>query len=415
MSRRSPRSSAEVRHLVVEAATALFAERGYARVATRDIARRADVTPSQLFAQFGTKARLYEIAIVKPYLDTVSSFAERWRTDPVSAVAPEQVYRVLVDELFDVTETEPGLMTALIIAQAHEESLVSEIAPSLRQVDEALRPLEDLVRRVEPGEPVLAIRLTHGTVMAAVQFRCWLASHLPDRESTVAAMTELLTHGINLDEESGAAAGAGPEPASGAGPEPAAGAGSGAVHSTAAPPEGMRDRLLGAAARLFEQRGYPGVSTRSIAEAAGTSETILFRHFPTKNDLFEQALTRPWAGEVADFLDRQQGRAGDITGLVADLYRFLHARRPALIALLEFERQDPRPEGFHSPVTALLDLVQSRLPAGQRHPAGTAGLVVAGVLGAAVLDVWLFTGHPPDDERVIAGLVELVHTGVKPR
>src|SRR5436309_2021536 len=99
MSRRSPRSSAQVRRLVVQAATALFAERGYARVATRDIARRADVTPSQLFAQFGTKARLYEIAIVKPYLETVSSFAERWRTDPVRTVAPEQVYRVLVNEL----------------------------------------------------------------------------------------------------------------------------------------------------------------------------------------------------------------------------------------------------------------------------------------------------------------------------
>jgi AcrR family transcriptional regulator len=408
MSRRSPRSSAEVRHLVVEAATALFAERGYARVATRDIAKRADVTPSQLFAQFGTKARLYEIAIVKPYLETVSSFAERWRTDPVSAVAPEQVYRVLVNELFDVTETEPGLMTALIIAQAHEESLVSEIAPSLRQIDEALRPLEDLVRRVEPGEPVLAIRLTHGSVMAAVQFRCWLASHLPDRESTVTAMTELLTHGIHVDD-------------SGAAPAPGSGSGSGSgdparvAEPEGTPSTGMRERLLGAAARLFEQRGYPGVSTRSIAEAAGTSETILFRHFATKNDLFEQALTRPWAGDVADFLERQHGRAGDLTGLVADLYRFLHARRPALIALLEFERQEPRHEGIHSPVTALLDLVQSRLPAGQAHPAGTAGLVVAGVLGAAVLDVWLFTGHPPDDERVIAGLLELVHTGVKPR
>src|ERR1700712_704357 len=103
MVRRSPRSRAGVRHLGVEAATGLLAERGYARGATRDIAKRADVTPSQLFAQFGTKARLYEVAIVTPYLETVSSFAERWRTDPVRAVAPEQVYRTLVGEPFRAT------------------------------------------------------------------------------------------------------------------------------------------------------------------------------------------------------------------------------------------------------------------------------------------------------------------------
>lgn len=394
----------------MEAATALFAERGYARVATRDIARRADVTPSQLFAQFGTKARLYEIAIVKPYVATVSSFAERWHSDPVSAVAPEQVYRVLVDELFDVTSAEPGLMTALIIAQAHEGSLVDEIAPSLRQVDDALRPLEDLVRGpepVDPRRPVLAIRLTHGTVMATVQFRSWLASHLPDRESALTAMTDLLTRGIN------------PQPT-----DPLEPAVTTPDTIRAAPPatahaphaqEGMRPRLLTAAAGLFEQRGYPGVSTRSIAEAAGTSETILFRHFATKNDLFDHAVTRPWTDEVATFLAGRHGAEGDVAPLVTDLYRLFHRNRPALIALLEFERQDPRPAGAHTPITALLDLVQARLPADQGHRAGTAGLVVAAILGAAVLDVWLFTGHLPEDEHVIAGLVELVHTGVRPR
>jgi len=51
--------------------------------------------------------------------------------------------------------------------------------------------------------------------------------------------------------------------------------------------------------RLFERPRLPGVSTRSIAEAAGTSETILFRHFATKDDLFDNSITRPWTDEVA--------------------------------------------------------------------------------------------------------------------
>lgn len=395
----------------MEAATALFAERGYARVATRDIAKRADVTPSQLFAQFGTKARLYEIAIVQPYVETVSSFAERWRTDPVSAVAPEQVYRVLVNELFEVTAAGAGLMTALIIAQAHEESLVEEIAPSLRLVDDALRPLEDMVRGPTPGEPVLAIRLTHGTVMAAVQFRCWLASHLPDRESTLAAMTELFTQGVQGVQ--GVAPPERPPNGSSAISPPLAIPPPAAAESSA--PAGMRSRLLASASGLFEQRGYPGVSTRSIAEAAGTSETILFRHFATKDELFEQALVRPWTDAVAAFLEAQHGRYGDLPRLVTDLYQLFHPRRPALIALLEYERQDPPPGGAHSPITALLDLVQTRLPPAQNHRSSTAGLIVAAILGAAVLDIWLFTGHLPGDDRVVAGLIELIQTGVKER
>jgi len=41
---------------------------------------------------------------------------------------------------------------------------------------------------------------------------------------------------------------------------------------------------------LFARRGFAGTTTKEIAEAAGVSEALLFRHFPTKAALYEEIL-----------------------------------------------------------------------------------------------------------------------------
>ncbi len=65
------------------------------------------------------------------------------------------------------------------------------------------------------------------------------------------------------------------------------------------PPEGnqdprrretTRDRLLRAAQTCFLEQGYIQATTRSIADAAGLSERTLFNLFPTKADLFRDAV-----------------------------------------------------------------------------------------------------------------------------
>ena len=47
-----------------------------------------------------------------------------------------------------------------------------------------------------------------------------------------------------------------------------------------------RERLIEAATRLFSVQGFDGTTTREIAEAAGVSEAIIFRHFAKKEDLY---------------------------------------------------------------------------------------------------------------------------------
>ena len=52
-----------------------------------------------------------------------------------------------------------------------------------------------------------------------------------------------------------------------------------------------REQLIEVATKLFAKLGYEATTTASIAEAAGVTEPILYRHFKNKQDLFV-AITR---------------------------------------------------------------------------------------------------------------------------
>jgi AcrR family transcriptional regulator len=51
-----------------------------------------------------------------------------------------------------------------------------------------------------------------------------------------------------------------------------------------------RERLLGAAAAVFAERGYDGTRVADIAAAAGVSNGALYAHFDSKAELLVQAL-----------------------------------------------------------------------------------------------------------------------------
>lgn len=51
-----------------------------------------------------------------------------------------------------------------------------------------------------------------------------------------------------------------------------------------------RMQILRSAVRLFSQRGFRGTTTKEIAQAAGISEAMVFRHFATKEELYTAIL-----------------------------------------------------------------------------------------------------------------------------
>src|SRR5258707_1128849 len=50
--------------------------------------------------------------------------------------------------------------------------------------------------------------------------------------------------------------------------------------------EDRRAAIIKAVRRVFAEKGFDGTTTRELAEAAGISEGLLFKHFPNKEALF---------------------------------------------------------------------------------------------------------------------------------
>jgi AcrR family transcriptional regulator len=60
--------------------------------------------------------------------------------------------------------------------------------------------------------------------------------------------------------------------------------------------EERREAIIKAVRQVFAEKGFHGTTTRELAEAAGVSEALLFKHFPTKEALFG-AMHAPCADE----------------------------------------------------------------------------------------------------------------------
>jgi TetR/AcrR family transcriptional regulator, transcriptional repressor of aconitase len=60
-----------------------------------------------------------------------------------------------------------------------------------------------------------------------------------------------------------------------------------------------RKTIVAAALPLFARKGFAGTTTKELAEAAGISEALLFRHFPSKKHLYGEILQLGCEGDPA--------------------------------------------------------------------------------------------------------------------
>lgn len=94
---------------------------------------------------------------------------------------------------------------------------------------------------------------------------------------------------------------------------------------TRIPSDERRDRILDAALRVFAERGFHGATTRELAKAAGVSEALMFRHFPTKEDLYtalQSHCCQAKSGEKAEML----GSLEDSTASLVMLVHYMMAK-----------------------------------------------------------------------------------------
>jgi AcrR family transcriptional regulator len=74
-----------------------------------------------------------------------------------------------------------------------------------------------------------------------------------------------------------------------------------------------REALIDTACGVFSRSSYRGTTTKAIAAEAGISEPILYRHFPSKRDLYLACLDEAWA-RVQRLWDRALADEPDPTG-----------------------------------------------------------------------------------------------------
>lgn len=97
---------------------------------------------------------------------------------------------------------------------------------------------------------------------------------------------------------------------------------------------------------LFSQRGFSGTRTKDIAAACGVSEAILFRHFATKEDLYQAILATyksaagadEWIAEMKQ-LAADRDDAGFVKCLVQHIFKAL-ADDPSFHRLMFHARLD---------------------------------------------------------------------------
>ena len=63
--------------------------------------------------------------------------------------------------------------------------------------------------------------------------------------------------------------------------------------------DGRRKAIVNAAVPLFARNGFAGTTTRELAAAAGVSEALLFKHFPSKQLLYREILALGCEGDPA--------------------------------------------------------------------------------------------------------------------
>jgi len=120
-----------------------------------------------------------------------------------------------------------------------------------------------------------------------------------------------------------------------------------------------RARIVEASAQRLVEAGLAGAGTPAVAQAAGTSQGAVFKHFPTKTHLLAETVAHLLRGLVADFRAALPARPAvapleaRVDVAVASLWRvFRSDQLRAVFEVYVVARTDPALEALLEPVLA---------------------------------------------------------------
>lgn len=107
-----------------------------------------------------------------------------------------------------------------------------------------------------------------------------------------------------------------------------------------------KEQIVTAAMRCFAERGFEGTTTRMLARAAGVSEGLIFRHFPTKRSLYRAIIARRIEEPAGGLMPAEPAERGDdraVLSSIASTLLLRVERDPSFMRLLFFSALEGAP------------------------------------------------------------------------
>ena len=178
--------------------------------------------------------------------------------------------------------------------------------------------------------------------------------------------------------------------------------------------EDTRTRLLRAAGEVLEAGGYAAASVAAIAERAGVATGTLYRHFPSKAELFVELYRAIGDAELAAMQEAAQTTRTAAEELDAVIATFAGRAmsRPQLAWALVYEPLDPlvdaeRVRYRRAYAQRMASFVRERVESGElpdQDPDTTAAALIGGIVEALVSPLSPVAGGNADPDAVIVAL-----------
>lgn len=194
---RMRRRGEEVRDLIVAAARTEFAEQGFAGATTRGIARRAGASEVLIYRYFGSKAALFEEAVLGPFNRLLRAYLDRG-----SDLFPDQgSSETFVRSFYPFLKNNAGLLQALVRSPGRG---VPD-GPSMHGLDDYFSRASEQMQRqfqhhglVPEVAPEFGVRFAFGLLASAILYRDWFfPDGEPDEEQLMHALSRLIYKGLS--------------------------------------------------------------------------------------------------------------------------------------------------------------------------------------------------------------------------
>jgi len=248
------------RLLIIQAAAGLFCDKGYGNVSMIDVADAVAVGPSSLYRHFRGKHALLA-TVIEDAITTLDAAVQGAQ----GADAPTDLAAVLARAVLD-------RRTVGVLWRREDRHLMAEDRKRLRRL--ARRAGERLAAYIRDRRPDLQASQADLLAWCALGVANSVSFHrlsMPEPAFST-LLTELIEVPFNADAELRPTGSS--EPRTGV-----------VGHS-------RREAILSAAATLFAEKGFAGVSVDDIGAAVGIAGPSVYNHFPAKSDILVAVASR---------------------------------------------------------------------------------------------------------------------------